>query len=490
MWNKIMVGILACLVPMAARAEAGKIFFTSGAVIVRDVRGIERPAARGMALEQGDTVITHDGRTQLRFADGGAVSLIPNTVLQIKEYHYAGKTDGQERSVFGFLKGGLRAITGIIGHKTPSAYRMETSVASIGIRGTEYQAILCESNCKEPDGLYVHVGEGKIFLKNAMGELDLTQGQAGYVPSPESPPQQTTTTPSISSAPDTGTSVLSEIPGINAPEFQAGTITSSNGLGNVLAVTGTVGAGLGASGWFTASDGSSYLHVDANAAGDALPISNAIVGVYMNGSTPSGFIGMDNSGSFASFAMSGAPVNTGSQGGIYWGRWTNTSIDIYLGLGSVLQTGSVSIPSGSSLHYIFNSQTQPTIPGSGIATYSFSGGTPSTDTLGGVGSGITGGNLSANFLTQVVNANFSVGHTGGPYAVVAVMPFKGGSGFATDMPGGSLTVNTVANLGRVAGFFAGTTANAPSAAGLTYKLDTGGGNGIVGVGAFTCSSGC
>lgn len=486
MWNKILLGVLWSVLPLTVLADVGKVSFTSGAVVVREATGVEKPAANGMSLNQGDTIVTHAGRAQLRFADGGYISLIPNTVFQIKEYHFTGKADGSERSVFGFLKGGLRAITGVIGHQTPGAYRMESAVATIGIRGTEYQAILCEANCKAPDGLYVHVGEGRIFVKNAMGEIELSHGQSGYVPSPESPPKETTTTPSISSAPEAGPTPPS-IAGVNAPEFPAGTITSTNGLGNVLAFTGNVGLGIAGLGTATGPDGITSTFFGSGAGAGTVP-SGVIAGLYMNGSTPMGGI-VTNGSTFASVIMATPPVDIGTAGGLYWGRWVNTSGTVYAGIGSTIQTGTFSF--SGSLFYIFNSQATPTIPGTGSATYGFINGSSPGAT------GISSGNLTADFLGKSVNASLTIPSLGGAGTVQANnMPIDSSGGFKADpnnTPGSSISINGSTGYGKVAGFFAGTTVNAPSYAGLTYHLSTlpyGGGITVAGIGAFKCASGC
>lgn len=70
------------------------------------------------------------------------VSLQPQSEFRIDDYQYAGQTDGQEKGFFSLLKGGLRTITGWVGRTHRENYKVTTNVATIGIRGTEYSAVL------------------------------------------------------------------------------------------------------------------------------------------------------------------------------------------------------------------------------------------------------------------------------------------------------------------------------------------------------------
>ena len=74
------------------------------------------------------------------------------------------------------LKGGLRAITGLIGRTRPAAFRMETRNATIGIRGTDFMAAL-------DDQLYLQVTSGSVSMENTAGSLALDTGQTAAVAS-------------------------------------------------------------------------------------------------------------------------------------------------------------------------------------------------------------------------------------------------------------------------------------------------------------------
>jgi hypothetical protein len=177
-----MLLLLAIISPPAIAADAaGKVISTTGDVRVNS-GGQTRSLAKDDAVNAGDTLDTGQGRAQLRFADGGMVALKPGTEFRIDDYNYAGSEDGSERSFFSLLKGGFRAISGAIGHRNPQTYHVKALVATIGIRGTAYQADLCRGDCGDkPDGLHLQTDEGTINVFNDAGSLDVNSGQNAYV---------------------------------------------------------------------------------------------------------------------------------------------------------------------------------------------------------------------------------------------------------------------------------------------------------------------
>ncbi len=162
-------------------APAARVEFAVGNVSVLAADGRVRALAKGAALEEGDTVNTNEGRVQLRFTDEGFVSLHTGTVFRIDEYRWAGRNDGSERSFFSLIKGGLRTITGKLSKPNRKAYKMTTTVATIGIRGTEYTMQL-------NGDLSGGVAEGEIEMCNAGGCLAVAAGQSYYVPDAQTKP--------------------------------------------------------------------------------------------------------------------------------------------------------------------------------------------------------------------------------------------------------------------------------------------------------------
>ncbi len=119
---------------------AGNITFKSGDVSITRADKTVVKAEKNVVLNEGDTIETKNGRIQLAFIDGGKVSLQPNTIYRINKFEFSGKEDGTEYNFTELVKGGLRTISGLIGHKNRDHYQVKTVVATIGIRGTEYTA--------------------------------------------------------------------------------------------------------------------------------------------------------------------------------------------------------------------------------------------------------------------------------------------------------------------------------------------------------------
>ena len=105
--------------------------------------------ARGSALNVGDSVTTTRNSTvRLRFTDGGETAMRPDSRIAVQSYAYSSDAPQSDNLVLGLLKGGLRAITGAIGKRgNVDAYRVQVNSATIGIRGTDYTARVCDNDC-------------------------------------------------------------------------------------------------------------------------------------------------------------------------------------------------------------------------------------------------------------------------------------------------------------------------------------------------------
>lgn len=185
------------LLPLAVQAAgAARVDFAVGDVTLQKSSGERLSLAKGAELNSGETVRTGSGgRAQLRFDDGAMLSLQPQSEFRLDDYHYAGQASTKERSFFSLLKGGLRTITGLIGRGDRDAYRLQTSVATIGIRGTEYSISYLDS-----ETLAVATGEGEIEVCNGAGCIVLRSGESAVVHGPDGPIQRTAVRPRLDPA--------------------------------------------------------------------------------------------------------------------------------------------------------------------------------------------------------------------------------------------------------------------------------------------------
>lgn len=188
------VGLLILLIlssaiffsPIATAATAiGHLDFAFGKPTATATNGTARTLVKKSEIFEGDSIQTGEGRVQIRFTDNSYVALQPNTLFKVDEYKWAGKADGTEKASYNLTKGGLRTITGLIGHVNKKNYEVRTPTATIGIRGTAYSAYV--SN----DGVLVTVQRGLVSVSNQGGQLTISGGQSTFIRSPESPPEKT-----------------------------------------------------------------------------------------------------------------------------------------------------------------------------------------------------------------------------------------------------------------------------------------------------------
>ena len=126
----------------AAAAPAATVTHLSG-VLATSGAGESRVLCIGSKVEVGETLSTASKTyARLKFDDGGEITLRPESEFRIESFHYDAKKPEKDSAIFRLLKGGLRTITGLVGKRDRTSYKVHTVIATIGIRGTEYTAAL------------------------------------------------------------------------------------------------------------------------------------------------------------------------------------------------------------------------------------------------------------------------------------------------------------------------------------------------------------
>src|SRR6267378_1107903 len=189
----------ALLAPLLAFAQA-TVQHLSGTLSVQRPDGSVLVLAERSDVFVGDVISTaRDSYAQLRFTDGGQVTLRPNTQIKIETYTYEERRPGRDNLAMQLFKGGLRSLTGLIGKRTTNrnAYRMVTSTATIGIRGTDYSAIDIPAPPpgqsappnQPPPGVYVTVADGEIAFIAGGVEQPVGVGQVAFSNNINLPPR-------------------------------------------------------------------------------------------------------------------------------------------------------------------------------------------------------------------------------------------------------------------------------------------------------------
>jgi len=162
---------------------AARVALLSGQVVALDRLGTSRPLSVGSAIYQGDIVETRaQSHALLVFLDEGRVTVQPDTRLAVAQFRYEPARPEQGVSVMRLLRGGMRALTGLLTKTHPQSYQVETVVGTIGIRGTGFDASwrgVCEGDGRAQDscGLFVNTWEGEVEVRNAAGVQSAAVGQ-------------------------------------------------------------------------------------------------------------------------------------------------------------------------------------------------------------------------------------------------------------------------------------------------------------------------
>jgi hypothetical protein len=193
MKNLILGLLLICASSTQASEMAGRVLVAVGdATVVRGSQQIRLSA--GTKIEAGDTLHVGDvSNLQVRFTDEAIMALRPNTILKVEEYAFANNID-TDKSIFGLVKGGLRTITGVIARASRNSYAVKSQTATIGIRGTHFTLVHCDTNCRDADGMvasggtYGGVTDGRISVTNESGESEFGKNEYFYVAAKDAPP--------------------------------------------------------------------------------------------------------------------------------------------------------------------------------------------------------------------------------------------------------------------------------------------------------------
>ena len=136
------------------------------------------------------------GKAQLLFADRTNLAVAPMTEIRLDKYVYDPNGGGQGNVVLVATEGSFRFITGILPHED---YTIKTPYATMGVRGTEFIAVICDrvSALNTGCGLQAQVQSGEIVVTTNSGQVvPLAAGEALSVSA-----QGVPSTPTLNSTP-------------------------------------------------------------------------------------------------------------------------------------------------------------------------------------------------------------------------------------------------------------------------------------------------
>ncbi|MBK8071493.1 MAG: FecR domain-containing protein [Ramlibacter sp.] len=140
----------ACLLVCGVQAwsqSAGEVEFSRGVGFAQTPGQTPRTLGRGLPLREGDRLTTSDGASAIiKLQDGTRMTVRPNSEVVLQQYQFR-ENASDNSMVMQLLRGGLRAVTGLIAKGSPSAAKIQTNTATIGIRGTDFDARICIKDC-------------------------------------------------------------------------------------------------------------------------------------------------------------------------------------------------------------------------------------------------------------------------------------------------------------------------------------------------------
>ena len=194
---RLLLGVAALLIaaagPAAAQgsAAAGRFIVVTGEVRVLALDGSARAAERNGEFRSGESILTGaNGLAQLRMTDGAAVSVRADSQLKLDAYSYAGSEDRNASFFVSVLKGGFRTITGLIASNNRSNYRISTTSATMGVRGTHFEVVHVPQPMGDTAaGTYNRVYDGITTMQNRGGAVILvSREQTAFVALPSNLP--------------------------------------------------------------------------------------------------------------------------------------------------------------------------------------------------------------------------------------------------------------------------------------------------------------
>lgn len=184
------------LIGQNVQTEAvGRVVWVKGNFKAVSVTNQERVLEKASIIYLHDTLLTDaSAQAQIVFTDNSLMTFKPNSRFVIENYIYdAKKKSGSAgKYVMSLIEGGFRTITGLIAKSDPDSYKVNTPVATIGVRGTDYAVYVKNGE------LYIGQYKGSPCVTSQTKEMCLNSNKPyATVPNANSAPQFLATQPAV-----------------------------------------------------------------------------------------------------------------------------------------------------------------------------------------------------------------------------------------------------------------------------------------------------
>ena len=179
--------MLSAISGVVLAAGAGQVQHLSGTLSVQRADGSIRILSQKSDVNQGEILTTQkDSYAQINFSDGSSMTMRPNTQMKLESYQFVQDKPQEDTAFFRLIKGGLRTVTGLVGKRgNQDAYRIGTSTATIGIRGSAGETLDCTQGCdgvvpggdRADKGVYHNTLTGSYIMTTEEGTIVIGEGQ-------------------------------------------------------------------------------------------------------------------------------------------------------------------------------------------------------------------------------------------------------------------------------------------------------------------------
>jgi hypothetical protein len=160
----IFSGAAGFAVAQTVPAIVGEATMVIGVARIVGADGSSRSLDRGAPIRVGDRVETEaGGHAHFRFVDGGRLSIRPSSRLHVESYNHSAQQPAGTAIKFRLDEGVVRSITGAWGEAARDKFRLNTPVAAIGVKGTDFVVR------SEADKTTASVYTGAIVLSSLAG---------------------------------------------------------------------------------------------------------------------------------------------------------------------------------------------------------------------------------------------------------------------------------------------------------------------------------
>ena len=153
-----VLGLAAFNLQAQSALAVGEALFVTGEVWFNSGSG-QKSLATGHRLSDGTSLQTgQNGYAYIRMTDGGFFILRPNSKARIVNYNADLSTPGNSKLRLDLELGNVRSISGEAANRAPDSFRLNTPIAAIGVRGTDFTVSTTAENTR------VTVAEGIVVV--------------------------------------------------------------------------------------------------------------------------------------------------------------------------------------------------------------------------------------------------------------------------------------------------------------------------------------